>query len=245
MKKKYRKSVFLGVIPARSGSKGIKNKNILRVAGKPLIAYTIRQAQSLSDYFSTIVSTDSQKIARVARSCGADVPFMRPRDLATDTTGMLAVLKHALQQYEKKNGVFVKAVVLLDLTAPVRKKQDIIRMTRIFQKEKPDLLVAVKNSHRNPYFNMLKIDAARATKETSYASLAVRNTAKRRQDAPRTYDITNTCWIFSRQAVLREQRIPKKTQIYEINDDFIDIDVPGYVDTFKYFLKHKKRSIIW
>jgi len=213
-----RKPILLGVIPARGGSKGLKNKNIRRIDGKPLIAYTIAQASRLEKLFPTIVTTDSEKIAAVARRHGGAVPFMRPRRLAGDRVGMLPVLEHALRSYEKDHAVLVEGIVLLDPTSPARKVKEVRAMVGIFRERRPDLLVGVKPARRTPHMNMLKMTG------NGYATLFSRSTFVRRQDAPPTWDITNSCWIFSRRAVFRHQRIPRKTMIHPMSGPFVDID---------------------
>ncbi|MBU1863749.1 MAG: acylneuraminate cytidylyltransferase family protein [Candidatus Omnitrophica bacterium] len=223
--------ILLGVIPARGGSKGIKNKNIKKVRGKPLIFYTIKHALNYRKKFQTIVTTDSLPIAHVARKCGATVPFIRPKRLAKDGTAMLDVLKHALVTYEKINAVHVQGIILFDPTSPLRKKGDIDRMIALFVKKKPDLVVAVTKSRRNPYFNMVRKN------KDGYAQLVLRGTVVRRQDAPKIFDITNTCWIFSRQAILRGWRIPKRTMVYETHAPYVDIDTKEDFKMFEQLLK--------
>jgi len=221
-----KKIKLLGVIPARKGSRGLKNKNLLKVGVKPLIAYTIKDALSYKQIDHVVVSTDSPKIASVARKYGAEIPFMRPGHLARDSSPMLAVLKHALMKCESHYNCVFDGIVLLDPTSPIRKKNDINGMIKIFKTKKPDLVVAGRSSRRNPYFNML------AKNKDGYANLVIKSKALRRQDAPITYDITNNCWIFSRKAIQNNWRLPRKTLMYEIKGDYIDIDTP---DDLKHF----------
>ncbi len=106
----------LGIIPARGGSKGIKNKNITSLAGRPLISYTIEASRSASLLSRCIVSTDSSEIADICKREGADVPFLRPAELAQDDTPTLPVVLHALQQDEEQ----YDAVLILQPTSPFR-----------------------------------------------------------------------------------------------------------------------------
>jgi len=117
--------MVLGVIPARGGSKGIPDKNLYPLKGKPLIQYSIEEAQKAKSLTKLIVSTDSEKIAKVARSCGAEVPFMRPAELATDTALAVDVMKHALQTMEKLDKVRYDYLVMLQPTTPFRLAKDI------------------------------------------------------------------------------------------------------------------------
>src|SRR3990167_8979999 len=118
--KKDSKPRILGVITARGGSKGIPGKNIKPLGGKPLIAYTIEAAKKSKLITHLIVSTDDEEIARVARECGAEVPFMRPAELAGDETGHLLVMQHALAHMEEKLGAPFDYVLILQPTSPFR-----------------------------------------------------------------------------------------------------------------------------
>ena len=176
--KQEESSILLGVIPARGGSKGIKNKNLRTVLNKPLIYYTIKDALSYKKIYKTIVTTDSLEIAEVAKKYGVEVPFIRPKRLAKDNTPMIEVLKHALMKCEQIYSLKINGIVLLDPTSPLRKKENINEMIDIFLESKPDLVVAVTKSRRNPYFNMVKIN------KNGYARLVLEGNFVRRQDAP-------------------------------------------------------------
>jgi N-acylneuraminate cytidylyltransferase len=128
-------SRILAVIPARGGSKGLPNKNIRDLAGLPLIAHSIKCARLSSLVTRTIVSTDSEKIATVAREHGADVPFLRPAELATDTAAMWPVIRHALSEAEKQEGRTYDAMLLLDPTTPGRIPDDIAKAVASLGKE--------------------------------------------------------------------------------------------------------------
>jgi len=116
----------LGVIPARSGSKGVPRKNVRPVCGRPLIAYSIESALAARDVLDrVIVSTDDEEIAAIARQHGADVPFMRPAELAGDRVPMAPVLQHAVRFAEEAEGVRYGWVCLLQPTVPFRTAGDI------------------------------------------------------------------------------------------------------------------------
>jgi len=117
---------ILAVIPARGGSKGVPKKNIRQAGGKPLIAWTIECALAASHLFhKVIVSTDDPEIAEISCSFGAEVPFMRPDDLASDKSPTLPVLQHAVDFVEKTDAVGIDWVMLLQPTAPLRQPEDI------------------------------------------------------------------------------------------------------------------------
>ena len=114
----------LGVIPARGGSKGIPDKNLALVGGRPLLAYTADAVKGSARLTRTIVSTDDARIADSARSLGLDVPFLRPSSLAADDTPMLPVLQHAVDTL-KSDGFRADIVVLLQPTSPLRRGEHI------------------------------------------------------------------------------------------------------------------------
>lgn len=140
MKKKY-----LGIIPARGGSKGIPMKNIKNMNKKPLIAHTIEvanKAVELGIMNRCIVSTDSSKIADVSREFGADIPFMRPSYLGEDSTKSVDVILHALSLLEER-GEYYDAVVTLQPTSPMRNLEDLVNGIEMFDKESSDSLITV------------------------------------------------------------------------------------------------------
>ena len=110
----------VAVIPARGGSKGLPRKNVLPLGGKPLLAHTIADARAAKRVDRTLVSTDDAEIAEVARAWGAEVPFMRPAELATDTATTEVVLQHALAWLEGEERTAVDVIVLLEATSPFR-----------------------------------------------------------------------------------------------------------------------------
>jgi len=225
--------IILGVIPARGGSKGIPGKNLRQVLGKPLIGYTVEEALAFKSVDKVIVTTDSPAIAATARSFGAEVPFLRPKALARDRSSMLDVLKHALRTCERLYGIRIDGIFLFDPSSPLRDEKDLAAMAGLFRREKPDLVVAVSPCRRNPYFNMLKAG------RNSYAGLVLKGRFIRRQDAPPIFDITNNGWLFSRRAVLRGWRLPRRTIAYEVRSVTIDIDREEDLDLLEFFMKRR------
>ncbi len=132
----------LGIIPVRGGSKGLLDKNIRDLAGQPLLAYSQQSAEQSGLIDRLILSTDSEKIANVAKGLGLEVPFIRPAELAEDDTPMLPVLQHALAQIENE-GWNPEIVVLLQATAPLRKAQHIIAAIELLEESQADSVVSV------------------------------------------------------------------------------------------------------
>jgi len=127
----------LAIIPARSGSKSVKDKNIRLINGKPMIAYSIIHALQAECIDRVIVSTDSSQYAEIAREYGAETPFLRPAEYATDTALDIDVFRHALKYLEEKEGYHPELVVQLRPTYPVRRINDIENMVR-YMKDNPD-----------------------------------------------------------------------------------------------------------
>ncbi|CEO88250.1 acylneuraminate cytidylyltransferase family protein [Syntrophaceticus schinkii] len=121
----YKGKKILGLIPARGGSKGLPGKNIKPLCGKPLIAWAIEQGLASKYLDKVIVSTDDEEIAKVSRSFGAEVPFMRPGELATDAAKTIDVVVHALEFLKQRGGLEFDYLALLEPTSPLRKNGDI------------------------------------------------------------------------------------------------------------------------
>lgn len=136
----------LAIIPARGGSKGIVNKNTKVIAGKPLIAWTIEQALNTKDIDRVIVTTDCKEIASVSREFGAEVPFLRPPELATDNAATEPVLAHAISWLSAEESYAPDNIVLLQPTSPVRYKNRITQALKKIEDHGGDSLLSVVES---------------------------------------------------------------------------------------------------
>ena len=145
--------LLLCTVCMRGGSKGVHNKNIRQLHGKPLMAYTIEQAKKTDLFDNIVVSTDSEDIAEMARSFGADAWFKRPDELATDQAPKIPVIRHALIESEAYYQCTFDVIIDLDVTSPLRSVKDIKRSFNFFIKEDYDNLITGCSSRRNPYFN--------------------------------------------------------------------------------------------
>jgi CMP-N-acetylneuraminic acid synthetase len=189
---------ILATVAARGGSKGVKGKNIRPLAGKPLIAHTIDQVIAWGKYARFLVSTDSEEIASVARAHGADVPFLRPAELATDTAGKIEVLRHAWQEAERAYGMRFDALFDLDATAPIRMPGDMDRIVERFLATGADCVLSATRARKNPYFNMLEENPD----GTVSVSKPLPGALKRRQDAPRVFDANASMYVYRREFLL-------------------------------------------
>ena len=148
---------ILGVIPARGGSKGVPRKNIRPLAGKPLIAYTIEAALSSHVLDDVVVSTEDPEIAKVAQQYGAQVPFMRPAELASDQAQTHPVVVHCLEFMENHTGKPYDIIVLLQPTTPMRTAQDIQDGVTLIQSSGADSVVSVTSVEGYHPFRMKRI----------------------------------------------------------------------------------------
>ena len=144
------------IIPARGGSKGIPKKNIRKIGGKPLIAYTIKKAKKSKIFSHIVVSTEDKEIALIAKRYGAEVPFMRPKYLATDSVTTDDVLVHAVKELFKKGYVF-DIMVCRDCTVPFIRNIDIKKSINLLKRKKSNLVIGVYDQHLNPYYNIVEI----------------------------------------------------------------------------------------
>ena len=135
---------ILGLIPARGGSKGIPHKNIVTLAGKPLLAYTCEAALGSQELDRVILNTDDKEIAEIGRDYGVEVPFYRPAELAEDDTPILPVIQHTLSWFQENEGEYFDIVVLLQPTSPLRKSIHIDAAVDLLLGSKANTVVSVQ-----------------------------------------------------------------------------------------------------
>lgn len=210
----------LVIIPARGGSKGVPKKNIKLLKGTPLIHYTINAARELFNDSCICVSTDSEDIKQVANEVGLEVPFLRPDELAADTSGSYEVILHAIEYYEKE-GYNPDTLILLQPTSPFRTSVQIEEALKLYSNE-IDMVVSVKETKSNPYYILFEEDQngfLRKSKESNFT---------RRQDCPKVWEYNGAIYIIN-VASLKKGTIGdfKKVIKYEM-DEFSshDIDTP-------------------
>jgi len=215
-------SKVLCTICARGGSKGVKNKNIKALNGKPLIAYTIEQAKASGLFDHIVISTDSDDIARVAQEYGAEVFFKRNTEMASDTAGKLNVIKDAFVRSEAYYQKQYDYLVDLDATAPLRSVDDIKNSFAQFLKDDNDNLITAMPSRRSPYFNLVEV----SNKGKVTLSKKLDSSIVRRQDAPKSYDMNASIYIWKRDVILNDNTLfLDKTGLYVMPEErSIDID---------------------
>jgi N-acylneuraminate cytidylyltransferase len=188
----------LAVIPARGGSKGLPGKNVRPLAGLPLLAHSVRCAERVARVRRTIVSTDSEEIAEVARRAGAEVPFLRPAELARDDTPTVPVLQHALAEMERRDGCLYGSVLLLEPTSPARLPEDVERAFAMLDGDAgADGVVACSRPHFNPLY-------VGVVEKGGYVAPAFEGAVHlRRQDAPQFFRINGALYLWRRAFVVR------------------------------------------
>ena len=215
---------IVALICARAGSKGVPGKNIRLLAGKPLIVRAINQAKKIKEINRVIVSTDSKKISNIAMEAGAEVPFLRPRNLAEDNTSEWLVWRHALENIKIKDGNYPDILIVVPVTSPLRSVKDLNSCLIEFKKGNADIIITVTESHRNPYYNMIKIN------EKGLASrlIETKKQITRRQDAPKVYDITTVAYVTTPKFVLEKEGIfsGKVRHVNIPTERALDIDTP-------------------
>jgi len=215
-------SKILCTICARGGSKGVKNKNIKVINGKPLIAYTIEQARESGLFEHIVVSTDSDNIADIAKKYGAELFFKRRAELASDSAGKLDVIRDAFIRSEEYYNTTFDYLIDLDATAPLRNVADITNALKQFLENNNDNLITAMPSRRSPYFNLVEVD------KNGKVSLSkpLESSIVRRQDVPKSYDMNASIYIWKRDAILNEKSLfLKKTGLYVMPEErSIDID---------------------
>lgn len=224
---------YLYLIPARGGSKGIPGKNIKPLAGVPLIGHSIRHAlEAGADPADIVVTTDSEEIAATARSFGADVPFLRPAELATDTASSRNVILHAVD-FLKDAGREYDAVVLLQPTSPMRSPEDIRRAVAAFEEgvrkaaapsRRPGMAVSVTEARTNPYYSAFETDA------DGFLHIS-KGDGKftRRQDAPKVWEFNGAVYVIAPEALRHEEisRLPNIIPVVMPASRSVDIDSPA------------------
>ena len=222
---------IIAIIPARGGSKGLPKKHIKILAGKPLIAWTIRQVQKSKLIDKLIVNTDNKEIAKIARKYKVEVPFLRPKELAQDNSSIYDVIFHTIDWFNKK-GFNFDIIILLEPTSPLRKDEDIDNAIRLFLKniDKADSLVSVGEIQLESPFIAKKI-------ERGYVKpfIKINKNFYQRQQLAKTYFPYGVIYL-SKVKMLKKYKnfYQKKTipylierwQNYEIDDifDFICVE---------------------
>ena len=226
---------YIALICARGESKGLPKKNIRLLNGIPLMAWSIKIAKKIDRVSSVIVSTDSEEIANIAIDYGAQVPFIRPKELALDDSPEWLVWRHAINYLESQQNE-VDNLLVLPATAPLRSIKDVNNCIDEFEKGDVDSIITVSEAKRNPYFNMTTND------NKGYSSIVINNDGvSRRQDAPKVFDMTTVAYVIKSEFIkkyngifegkVRSVCIPEERAI-DI-DTMLDFKIAEYLISIK------------
>lgn len=214
---------ILSIIPARAGSKGIKDKNIIDLNGKPLIAYSIEAGLNSKYIDKVVVTTDGEYIAEVAKEYGAEVPFLRPSYLAADTSKTIDAVMHCIEEVSKVDGEY-DYMVLLQPTQPLRQSWHIDEAIELIVEKDEDDLVSVSKVNDHPIL-MRTID------ETGHAkNLLQECSTKRRQEFPDYYKVNGALYINKINENLNNETSLNDNKLVYVMDSKYDVDIDELLD---------------
>lgn len=214
----------IAVIPARSGSKGLKDKNIRELNGKPLLAYAVEAARQTGLFDTVHVSTDSEVYADIARGCGADVPFLRSGELSSDGATTWDAMKFVLDEYEKRGKVF-ETLTVLQPTSPLRTAGDISEAFRFFEDKKANMISSVCEMDHSPLWsNVLPADLSMDNFEKEELAYVPR------QQLPTYYRENGAVYIVRTEHLYNSDNIYKNGCYAFIMDKKKSIDIDDEFD---------------
>lgn len=221
----------LAIIPARGGSKGIPHKNIADAGGRPLISYTIEAAKNCPYIDRILVSTDDKKIAGVSRSCGADVPFLRPDYLSSDTAKSIDAVLHAIDFCREHDRAYDIAV-LLQPTSPLRTGEDITGALDHFIRNGFDSLLSLSEIDEHPLLTRQIDETTKRLKP-----LLPMGSTVRRQDMAPYYHVNGAIYINYCKDLTRETSLNDNHYGYVIPAlHGLDVDTPADLELVSYYL---------
>ena len=219
---------------ARGGSKGLPHKNIRNFNGKPLIAWTIELAICMGIFDRVIVSTDSEEIVKTAREYGAEIPFVRPAELASDTAPEKLSWRHAIDHLEPFD-IFVS----LPAIAPLRRAETIKHCIEVFCEGNADMVITVTPSAHHPSFSMVSLDK----EGCAHILMPTRNPVLRRQDAVPAYDMAPVCYVSTPSWIMTMERVlsGRVKPVIIDREEAIDIDTAFDFEVAAFF--HAQRIV--
>ena len=231
---------IVGFIFARGGSKGIPRKNIRPFAGKPLIAHAIQTALNSKYINRVVVSTDDREIAKISKEYGADVPFMRPKELAGDTSPEWLSWQHAIKMVECETNKKIDVFVSIPTTSPLRSIEDVDACIAKFLATDSDIVISVKKSERSPFFNMVTLD------DKGFAKIVIPSfkPMNRRQDGPLVYDMTTVAYVAKPAFIMNAQSLFEgSVQTVEIVPErALDIDTELDFKIAEFLMTHNQNK---
>lgn len=230
----YKNKRILAIIPARGGSKGIPSKNIIDIYGKPLIQYSIECAKESKYIDRTIISTDDFKIKEVSERCGGDVPFLRPSELAQDTSKTIDCLVHAVN-WLKEHGEEYDYLVLLQNTVPLRKSWQVDEAIEKLFSGNERSLVSITEVEENPV--LMRI----LNEDGTVKNMLQLNSTMRRQDFPKFYRVDGAIYIQKLDEDFNLDTSLNDGKLAYIMEEKYSVDIDTYLDIKKieYYLEQE------
>lgn len=213
-------------ICARAGSKGVANKNIRILAGKPLIAHSVEQALSTGLFELVAMSSDSDEILEVARQYGATLMVKRPDELATDTAAKIPAIQHCILEAEKRLGMEFSTIVDLDATSPLRTADDIRGAVDLLESRGVANVITGAPARRSPYFNLVEVDASGVARLSKKLDKPV----VRRQDAPKCFDMNASIYVWRRDALFGNQSVFNADTLLYVMPEERSVDIDSLLD---------------
>lgn len=226
---------ILGIIPARSGSTGIKHKNVRDLAGRPLMSYTI-EAAKCSALSRVILSTDSEEYSGIGQKYGAEVPFIRPAEFAATEAKAMAVVRHALTFFEKNENWIPDAVMYLQPTSPFRRHETIDEAINIMRSNpEKDSVISVGEVFEHPYY-MFAPDAEEKGQLKPYVE--IENRPERRQDLPELFALNDNILMSKTDYLMKSEN--ENALIINLNSFS-----PVYIDEKESVDINHERDFLW
>lgn len=223
----------VAIIPARGGSKGILRKNIKELCGKPLIAHIIETALNVEELDRVIVSTEDKEIAKVAKRYGAEIPFIRPKELARDETPTLPVLQHAVKYLEDKENYKPDIVVLLYATSPLLKAERVSEAIEMLKEGGFDSVLSVEEDRGHYWIE----------KDGKHARLYPKDPKNRQFEKPLLKE-NGAIYVYRRDILMKEGKINrgKMSLLIMQKEESIDIDEPIDFEIAEFFMRGRENE---
>lgn len=215
---------IVAFIFARGNSKGIKNKNLLKFKNTTLLGNAINQARKVNYVSRIFVSTDSKKISAYSIKCKAEVPFIRPKKYSRDNSPEIDAWRHAVKYLKNKMNLKPNYIISIPTTCPLRNISDLNKCLKKAIKNNLDLVLTASTSPRNPYFNIISKKNKRLNIISKFFQNKKQKKITRRQDAPKTYDLTTACYVFKPDYIINND------DIFFGKVDFVEIPRERAVD---------------
>ena len=230
---------ILCTICARKGSKGLRNKNFLKLNGKELFWHTYNQAKKIKAISNIVISTDSQSFIKKIKSKKIDIFFERPKFLSGSQIGKVPVIRHAVKKAENYYKKKFDIIMDLDVSSPLRNIKDIKNCLKMFKNKESTNLITGTKSRKNPYFNMIEISKNKVKLSKKHNKNIVR-----RQHAPIVYEMNASIYLWKRNYLLKNNKLFTKTTLFYEMPYERSVDIDSYIDfkIVKLLMKNEKKN---